>query len=113
MRSRPKRSLRIVRQVIAVLFLQAIALDLADASCDPILAPGTEVTLSSAQEESGEPCSGFCVSDCFCCSPSLTDDCAWNLGELDPIDPARIPAESRLAPGVPRHPDRPPRLLAS
>jgi hypothetical protein len=74
---------------------------------------GKPHALSSAQEENGTPCAGICVSDCFCCAPSVTGDGASSLTELDPKDPAGSPPSARPAPGVPLLPDRPPRLLAS
>jgi len=61
-------------RVLACLFVSAILADLAfDANCDPVstsTASGSNLVASGAGAQ--DACANGCVSDCFCCSQSVT-----------------------------------------
>jgi hypothetical protein len=58
-------------RIVAVLILGLLVLDLGDAWCDPLIAPGAGPLISTTATSSTDPCSGTCVPDCFCCSSSV------------------------------------------
>jgi len=55
----------------AAVLLALIAVDLGDASCDPLPAPSETLMLTGPQEEGAEACEKGCIPDCFCCSRPL------------------------------------------
>ena len=107
---RGSRSSWILRAA-ACLLLAVIAADVvADSACDSLsIGSGSTTTmLGPSTSGANEPCSDFCVPDCFCCSRSVTAGPAVpppSLARLTPID---APAAERWPEGVRPVVDRPP-----
>jgi hypothetical protein len=110
--SAPSKS-RWLRRSLALVFVQAILVDLGDAGCDPVIASGSPSAVNSRQEEPREACRVSCVPDCFCCSRSVTESWTSVLAELGPHQPTPAPSSSGVAPGVPPPVDHPPRSFTS
>lgn len=59
---------RVVTRTIVFLVLALIAVDVWDASCDPLVATQGSPILSNETSKQSDACAEFCVPDCFCCS---------------------------------------------
>ncbi|HET6372783.1 MAG TPA: hypothetical protein VFG76_05720 [Candidatus Polarisedimenticolia bacterium] len=104
----PGRSLS---QILALVVLATIAVDLGDASCDPIRTHNNDGARLSAPEpeHDADPCDRFCVPDCFACSSLVVTGPILLIAEMGPSEDRPPAPVERLSPGVSPVPDHPPR----
>ena len=100
-------------RLAACLLLAVIAADLAsDARCDDgaTSARGAAAVSDQGQRQgrTHEPCTDFCVPDCFCCSRSVAAGPALLLPEPERLLLFDAPAPERWLEGVRPVVDRPP-----
>ena len=94
----------------ACLVLAVIAADVAaDSACDGASIGVAYVTTGGpGASGTNEPCSDFCVPDCFCCSRSVTAGQAVPPPDLLRLAPIAAPAAERWPEGVRPAVDHPP-----
>ena len=90
-------SLAVVR-IAAVLILGLLALDLADAGCDPLV-PAREIAVTTSPNGDADPCSEVCIDDCFCCSSSVAAVRPAPISEPAPTQMMAAPGNARSSPG--------------
>lgn len=101
--------MRIGFRIVIVGLLAIIALDMTDASCDPVRIQGDRPVVSAPEEHAGDPCSAQCVPDCFCCSSTLVAVPVFSRGPLDLLPGVPVIVLSRLAQGIPTVQDHVPK----
>jgi len=97
--------------MLAVAVLAAIGLDLADLWCDPIELSGSAVVFVSS-EGADDPCSDFCVPDCFCCATALAAGSDTPIPEAIPICGGPGVRATYLPTGESSCPYHPPKLTS-
>ncbi len=102
---------QLVGQSAAILLLALFALDLGDASCDPLRVAG-DLIFDLPVDVTPDACANVCIPDCFCCSTSLTAVPEFILAEPRPSHESAAAQSPEPASGVPHSPDHVPIILA-
>jgi hypothetical protein len=95
-------SWRILSKIAAMVLLALLCADLSNASCDPIRIPQDPGDHISSAQELPDPCADVCISDCFCCAPSLPAASTFELPRAG-VAPGR-PGEMAESPAPGVHP---------
>jgi hypothetical protein len=102
---------RLNLRVVAFLLAGVVCADVAfDAACDPIDPPvaASGASVSGGSGSPSEPCSSFCVPDCYCCSRGETAGPVLTLPGLTALDEAAWPTAASAPSVVLPVPDPPP-----
>lgn len=103
--------MRTLFKIAALVLLAVIGLDMGDASCDPTRVFGGLQISSASPIDPDDPCSGNCVPDCFCCSPTLPPDHDAGAEALGLLPDAPVSPGSRLIPGTSSVPEHVPKTV--
>lgn len=103
--------MRIRLRIVALVLLAVIALDIPDASCDPLEIPDDRPVFSSSPGHDDDPCSACCVPDCFCCSSTHLAVLVFARGSLDLLPGAPIIVLSLPTQGIPPVQDHVPKSI--
>ena len=57
----------LLARAASILVLSFIAIDIGDASCDPLILSEGRGAVSTGRPDAPDACGSVCVPDCFCC----------------------------------------------
>jgi hypothetical protein len=100
-------------RILALAVLATVVADLGKASCDPVPTLGDDPALfSPVPAHDDDPCAGFCVPDCFCCSSLIVARELVLTAESGPSENTLPVPPDSVSIGASPIPDHPPRLLS-
>lgn len=96
--SKPDRA-KVLVKAAAIFILGLLAVDLGDSWCDSLAVSGLRPTVGASQPNRTDPCAGFCVPDCFCCSSAVPAVTFSLTQEPTPLSEAPVSPVQVLAAG--------------